>query len=395
MAQATRQITIAGAGIAGLSAALSFARAGHTVAIFERAPHLEEVGAGLQLSPNATRILQRLGVLERLLPLAVKPEEIAVRRADTLRLLTTVPLGQFAENRWGAPYLTIHRADLQQALLQAVHSEPLITLELGASVDACDTRRDFTAATINRNGARATITADLVIGADGVWSTLRGAIDKAISSNYTGYLAWRAILTDAPTLFPRDRVTTFVHANFHLVAYPIQGGDAVNLVAVTRAPEPAKGWAGQASGASLDASLRSAAPALRDAIRAAGPWTTWPIHEVDPAGRWSDGKGIALIGDAAHALSPYAAQGAAMAIEDGAILAKLVTNASNLPAALSSYENQRRERLKKVASRGAFNRFAWHAAGPIALGRDFVLSLRKPEQLAGDMDWLYGFDTDQ
>lgn len=392
MANANRQIVIAGAGIAGLSAALSFARAGHSVSIYERSPRLEEVGAGLQLSPNATRLLERLGVLDLLLPLAVNPEEIAIRRADTLRLLSTVPLGKFAENRWGAPYLTIHRADLQQGLLEAVRREPLITLELGASIDEAETRHDFVAATVNRNGARATITADLVIGADGVWSTVRRSIDLTSSSRYTGYLAWRAILPDAPALFPRDRVTTFVHANFHLVAYPIQGGRAVNLVAVTRAPEPPKGWASQASGASLDASLRSAAPALRDAIRAAGPWTTWPIHEVDPAGRWSDGNGIALIGDAAHALSPYAAQGAAMAIEDGAILARLVTNASSLPAALTSYETQRRERLKKVASRGAFNRFAWHAAGPIALGRDFVLSLRKPEQLAGDMDWLYGFD---
>lgn len=389
---AGQRILVAGAGMAGLTAALAFARHGFSVRLFERSTRLEEVGAGLQLSPNATRILDRLGVLDRLLPSAVRPQEIAIRRADTMGLLATVPLGAFAERRWRAPYLTIHRADLQAALVAAVAAEPRLSLQLGRPVETTSTAHDHVRVDLGDDRAEGA----LLVGADGVWSGLRQRLDPAASSRYSGYLAWRAIAQNRAGVFPADRVTTFVSSRFHLVTYPIRAGEAVNLVAVMRAPPLSVGWTSAADPAPLWSAMAGAEPALLAAVRAAGSWTTWPIHEAPLARPWTDGRRTVLIGDAAHAVSPYAAQGAAMAIEDAMVLARCVADhGSDMAAALARYEALRRPRVSRVAARGTLNQFAWHAAGPVALVRNQMLKLRPPERLAADLDWLYGYDADE
>lgn len=385
------QIAIAGAGIAGLTCALAMARAGYKVTIYERAPQLQEVGAGLQLSPNATRILRELGVIDRILPHAVRPNEIAIRRADSLRLLSSVELGQFALDRWGAPYLTIHRADLQKALLEAALDNPSITLVTGARVERVSTTKGNCSLTIAGTDHHFEATSDLVVGADGVWSTVRSLFGKGIGSFYTGYIAWRTTVGDGGKLVPIDRVTTFVHRNFHLVAYPIRAGKEINLVAVTPGLAEAMSWSNDSTSARLEVAMAGADPALLALVRRAQRWTTWPIHEVPPATPWTFAGKVALIGDAAHAVSPYAAQGAAMAIEDAQALADQLKVHPDIASALTAYEAQRKPRLRRVASRGRFNRFAWHASGPIALGRDIVLSRRTPQQLATGFDWLYGY----
>ncbi len=396
-------IAIAGAGIAGLTAALALAQRGFKVRLLERADRLEEVGAGLQLSPNATRLLDRLGVLSILRPIAVRAEAVEIRSARTLGVLASVPLGEKAVRRWGAPYLTVHRADLQSALLAAVKRQPAIELATGAAVRDAAFHDHGVTLSIDREGRIEELGCSLAVGADGVWSTLRALGGQERQSRYSGYIAWRAMLHPATmtedtdgTVPPNDRVTAWLHPGFHLVAYPVRAGDAINLVAVTRAPEMTRRWSNTGDLSRLTGVMGGASPALLRLVQTADRWTTWPIHEVPPGETWTSEAGIALIGDAAHAMSPYAAQGAAMAIEDAvALAAALGGEHGNLAAALSLYEQARRKRVMRVAARGAFNRFTWHARGPVAFARDRVLALRKPEALAADFDWLYGHDAEQ
>jgi len=403
---------VVGAGIAGLTVALALAERGYSVCIFERAPKLEEVGAGLQLSPNATRILDRLGVIERLRAASVQPEAIVLRRARSLREITRVPLGAAAIARWGAPYLTVHRADLQSALLSRVQREPSIRLLTGATVrDAAYHARGVTLS-VDHGGAIIEAAGDLVIAADGVWSTMRGAGDDRRSS-FSGLVAWRSTLqrggaggdqdadqdtgrntgqdTGQDAVLSSSVVTAFLHRRFHLIAYPIRAGQALNLVAVMRGEALRHSWSVSGSREELTRAF-SGAPALARLVSQTSPWRRWPLHTVDPDGPWTSARGIALMGDAAHAMTPFAAQGAAMAIEDAHVLAdSLHRNRNDLAAGLALYETARKPRVKHVVRRGAFNRFAWHASGPVALGRDIVLKLRGPERTMQDFDWLYGW----
>lgn len=399
MTSRSRQIVVAGAGIAGLTAALAFAAKGHEVALHERAPTLDEAGAGLQLSPNATRILAALGVLETLLPAAVKPDAVVLRDARTLREVTRVPLGGAAETRWGAPYLVAHRADLQGALLSRVAREPGIRLVTGAMVRDFAIRDHGVTVSMDRDGAISEAPGQLLVAADGVWSSIRGLEGERGRSQFSGHVAWRSTVpadSSAGMAFraiaPADVVTAFMHPSVHLIAYPLRGGQSFNLVALARNQAFAEGRPDAADPAALKAALRGTASDIQRLALDAASWTLWPLHTVDPQQPWAMAGRLALIGDAAHAMTPFAAQGAAMAIEDAATLAAFVTAfGDDMNEALARYEAIRRPRIARVSRRGAFNRFAWHASGPVALARNLVLGLRSPEKLAADLDWLYGW----
>ena len=389
-----KPILIAGAGVAGLTAALAFARRGYRALVFEQASELAEIGAGLQLSPNATRILHRLGVLERLEPHCVEPRAVVLRRAATGEEIGRVPLGRFARARWGAPYLVAHRGDLQQALLAAAGDAPSIEIVTGAravdfSLGPPRLAVEHDEAIHEHNGA-------LVVAADGVWSAIRAHGGQKGQSRFIGQLAWRRTLSGqdvAAAGFDRNVVTAFLNPGFHLVAYPMRGGGEINLVAFTRYKrELPASWGQTLDPAPLRAALADA-PALKGLADDAGAWTAYPIHVADLDGSWSDPGGLALIGDAAHAMTPFAAQGAAMAIEDAETLAMAVAaRPGDQPAALRDWTVARRRRVLRVARRGALNQMAWHAAGPVAAARDMVLRWRGPERLAADLDWLYGWE---
>lgn len=397
---AERRIVVAGAGIAGLTAAIAFATRGFFVDLFERAPELTEIGAGLQLSPNATRILERLGVLPLLSATAVKPRAVVLRRAADLREIGRVPLGDWAERRWKAPYLTIHRADLQAALLARASRQDGIRITTGAAVTGLAFGSGAVAA-VEKNGQVQHVKAQLVVGADGVWSTLRQLTGATAGSRFSGQVAWRRTLpADDPSVQALEIsgrsareggthvVGAYLSGGFHLVAYPVRAGSAVNLAAFTPGADRGQGWSQRIDAAALRRAMaRSAAP-LRTLADGDG-WTSWPVHTVD-AGGWFDRHGLALIGDAAHAMTPFAAQGAAMAIEDAETLAQAVAYSADLPSALAAWQARRQARVGRVARRGALNQLAWHAWGPAAAARDLLLRARSPESLAADLDWLYG-----
>ncbi|MFC3207882.1 FAD-dependent monooxygenase [Aquamicrobium soli] len=393
-----RQILIAGAGIGGLAAALAFARRGFEVRLFEQAAQIEAIGAGIQLSPNATHILDRLGALDRLLSCAVQPQAVVLKEAGRLSTLAKVPLGESGKRRWKAPYLVAHRGDVQEALLETVRHTPQIELFTDARVEAVTPEAQGVTATLSLNGQKVRESGSLLVGADGVWSTVR-ALAGGPESRFTGELAWRATLaaeSPAGAAFARIAdpfcVTAFLHAGFHLVAYPMRGGEAFNLVAFTKGEKMAQGWSGKADIGTLRRAMRHTAPALAGLADESGPWTAWPVHTVDRHRAWAFSQGIALIGDAAHAMTPFAAQGAAMAIEDAATLAAQIDRAGvNLAGALASWEAERKARVAKVARRGSLNHLAWHAAGPVALARNLMLALRPGDKLAADLDWLYGW----
>ena len=396
----SRHVAIAGAGIAGLTVALCLAQKGLTVSIFETAERLEEVGAGLQISPNAARVLARIGVLERMGTNAVRPSAITLKDAATLGTLASVPLGRAAEERWRAPYVVAHRADLQRALLDVAETVPAITLHRSTQVEDALVRDDGATLTVSKKGQSRLVDCSLLVGADGVWSRLR-RLAGGRESSFTGYAAFRTVVSGramgdaAASAVGGDAVTAFLAPSFHMVAYPVRGGKDINLVLVARSAKIARGWANAADVAYLLEVTRGAAEPLADAIRKAGAWTSWPLHTVDRSTPWTRGGGLALIGDAAHAITPFAAQGAAMAIEDAAALAELFSGARNVPAALSRFERQRKARVERVARRGSFNRFAWHASGPVAVARNLVLKYRPQSRLMADLDWLYGHDAER
>ncbi len=377
---------IIGAGVAGLTAALSLARHGIHVDILEQAPQLGEVGAGLQLSPNATRILAELGVLADLERHWIEPDEIRLASGATLKPLATVPVGRFARERWGAPYGVLHRSTLQQALLTAVIRNSLCRLQLGQRIE------NPTASAVEAiTGTRP----DLVVGADGAWSPARKLIEGGPTISFSGNIAWRLTIeaAGAPAFLGERCVTAFLGPKTHLVCYPLKEIDGFNLVAIAAGMNPGETWAAQGSDVQrgmLLAQFSGWNSSILTLLAGVKQATFWPLYEAS-AGRWQNGRDTVLIGDAAHAMMPFSAQGAVMAIEDGFELAGHVSGHSALPDALAAFETHRKARAGRVRDRGAFNKFAYHARGPVRIARDIVLSLRPPQSLAADMDWLYGY----
>lgn len=380
------RVAIIGAGMAGLTAALAFARHGIACDIFEEAPALIEVGAGLQISPNASHVLSELGVLPALEAVWTEPERIALVSGTSLRPLAHVPTGHFARERWGAPYGVLHRATLQQALLAAVEQNSLCSIHLDTPV-----RKD-------PHGTLAGITGrtyPLIVGADGVWSNLRADIPDSPEPDFSRNVAWRFTIPASarPDWLDAGQVTAFLGPSTHVVAYPLKEIDGFNIVAIASGISPGKTWDAQASDAQrrmLLGQFHRWDRRIVQLIERAEQPTFWPLYQVG-AGRWHNGRDMVLIGDAAHAMMPFAAQGASMAIEDAFVLANRMAGPLPLAQALADFESERTRRIAKVRARGLFNRFAYHARGPIRLGRDIVLSLRPPQSLAADFDWLYGF----
>lgn len=387
-------VVIAGAGIAGLTAALAFAARGFRVELVERADSFGAIGAGLQLSPNATHLLGELGLLEQLRELAVQPDAVVLRRAAALDELARVRLGAYAEERWGAPYLVVHRADLHAVLARAVEAHAAISLRRGTEAVSVDSGQ--AGAALRLRGAQPA-RGVLVVGADGVWSALRSQM-SATPPRFSGRLAWRAVVpadseggSVARALDGGQRnVVALLHPGAHLVIYPVQSGCAYNLVAFSPGSMQKQEWEGPADKSLLLGALRGADAKMIQMIEAAS-WTTWPVYTVNPRRRWTQGN-VALVGDAAHAMSPYAAQGAAMAIEDAVTLSYAASApGGSLEAGLRQWEAERRHRVLKVARRGVLNRLAWHAGGPAGRARDLFLQTQSPERLAQSLDWLYGW----
>ncbi|HEY9058273.1 MAG TPA: FAD-dependent monooxygenase [Aurantimonas sp.] len=376
----TRPITIVGAGIGGLTAALELAGCGFSVEIFERAAQVQEVGAGLQLSPNALRVLDGLGLMDALLVHGTRAREVTLRRAFSGRRIASVPV--VASD--GTPYVSIHRADLQTVLLGAVERSPAITLRLGASLESLAPTRGGLDLWFADGGTRYKHHTGLVVGADGVHSSIARRLGLAAATP-AGAIAWRGCVAQPTGVASSPGVEAWLGPRRHAVAYPISGGRETNLVLI----EPMNRTS-EADPAGLPRRFRSWDRQLRSMIAAAGDMTGWPLYVVRPDRPWRhiDDR-LILIGDAAHAMLPYAAQGAGMAIEDAAVLAAALARAPTQGAALAHYESERKPRIARVRRRVLFHRMIYHLPAPFSFGRNTALAIRSPESLGKDLDWLY------
>ncbi len=381
-------IAIAGGGIGGLAAALSIARAGVEVQIFERADGLREVGAGLQMSPNASRILREIGAGEALDSLAVCPRELVVHEARTGRILNRMDLDEAAA-RHGAPYWVVHRADLQRALAEAAFAHPAITIRLEAAVR--DVRETETGVEITL-GDGETVGADALVAADGVWSTIRRDVLGLPGAAYSNRTSWRAVVPiDAvPDRF-RDVTGLWLGHDAHLVHYPVHAGRKFNIVAVVADDWKEETWNAPGDPDFLKKRFADWAPTVQYLLSMTDTWLKWALCGMPPAGHpWHRGR-IALLGDAAHAMLPFLAQGAAMAIEDGAVLAAELANGGRIEDAFARYEARRRPRVERVVAAASKNDCIYHASGPMAFARDTALKLMPSRLFLSHYDWLYGW----
>ncbi len=390
-----RRALIAGAGIGGLAAALALARADFKVEIFERAPVLQEFGAGLQLTPNATRVLQRLGVLDAVRGLATAPRAIRILRGSDDAELARLPI-EDAERRWGAPYLVIHRADLQRALAEAATRLPNVALHLGTEVAGIDADGDGVSIGLKRGLVTTREAGDVLIGADGLRSLARERIGlgAAGAALFSGRVAFRATVASQSVAarWSASEVTLRLGAKAHLVHYPLREGSVVNLVAAIestwRGEKGDHPWDGVADRPALDRAFRDWSKEARALIGAADNWRAWPLFVRPPIARFSLGA-IALLGDAAHPMTPFLAQGAAQAIEDADALARRLAASADVAKALAAYSGDRVARATRVQRDALAQGRIYHMSGPLALARDLTMRALGAERLLKRYDWLY------
>jgi salicylate hydroxylase len=394
---ASRTVFIAGAGIGGLTASLALAAKGFRVVILEKAERLEEVGAGLQLSPNASRILVDLGLRDALAGRAVTPEAISLMSARSGGEVIRLPLGEAATAAAGAPYWVVHRADLQAALQAKVGEHHDVELRLGCQFEDIATHAKGLTVVSRAGMGRQQDRALALIGADGIWSSVRQHLFPEAQPQFSGLIAWRGTLeaTQLPREYASRRVQLWMGPNAHLVAYPIAGARQINMVAVVPGTWNRPGWSTPGDGNELKnvfASPTWPGPA-RMMIGAVDNWKKFALFTLPEGNEWTKGA-IALLGDAAHAMLPFAAQGAGMAIEDAAVLAKCVSeaagdNGAGIPAALQRYAQARRARVTRVQRTARRNGTIYHLAGPMALARDLAIKAMGAKHMLARQNWIY------
>ncbi|MBP8187280.1 MAG: FAD-dependent monooxygenase [Comamonas sp.] len=394
-----KQVLIAGGGIAGMAAALGASHAGWDARLFERAPQFSEVGAGVQLGPNVVRRLQAWGLQKALQQVVALPQQLVARSGNNGKVLASAPLGQSMVERYGAAYVTIHRADLHGVLHQAAQQRADIFINPGQEVsELLGTER----VTTIRTSANKVVEGDALMLADGVWSKLRGPLlGDSSRPRVSGHLAYRALLpmTDVPVGWRSNEVTVWLGPRMHAVHYPVRRGEMMNIVVIIEGPAPQdmEHWDHAANAQALEQALKHCSSNLQDLVRsvpaAGAQWRLWPLSDRAPLqGPEGMAKGlVGLIGDAAHPMRPYLAQGAGMAIEDAAELQRaLAMDDLEVELRLRRYAINRWERNARVQARSIRNGNIFHATGPVRWGRDLTMRMLGSQLM--DLPWLYRGD---
>lgn len=389
------RIAIVGGGIGGLAAALFLRRAGLDAVVYEQAQETREVGAGIVVAPNMVRLLAKLGLADSLGRFAVKLEAAwEFRRWQDGRILSVQPMGEVCERLYASHCYVAHRADLL-ALLQRALPQSVIRLDqrcVGIDRDECGTSVTFT----DREGRKTGVSADVVVGADGIHSIVRQAVVPEVRARFSGLSAFRCLVPagKAPEFALRPVQTLWLGPGRHLVHYPISAGRAINLVAFVPAGDwRTESWTSDGRVEDLLSEFESWDTRVGVLIRAATETRRWAIYDREPLERWTNGR-VTVLGDAAHAMLPFFAQGAAQAIEDAFVLAECLRLAApeDVPDALQRYERIRNPRATRVQLMSRGREVRNHLPdGEAQKQRDHELGAGNPLQ---ESAWLYGHDVE-
>lgn len=408
----SKRLLVVGGGIAGMALALAASRQGVAVELWEQAQAFSEVGAGIQLGPNAVRVLTDWGLAEGLQAVAAFPRALLARDACSGRVLARRELGEAVRARYGQPYATIHRADALGLLLQAARRQPGVTLKTGQRLARLWQTPAGGVTAVAEAGQ--TAQADALVGCDGLWSVVRRHVmagpqglvagqelPPEAPPRLTGHVAYRGMVAQAelPPGLRTHEVTAWLGPRLHVVAYPVRRGDWVNVVAVVHGQHAgaAQGWSHEAPREALFAALGMVTAPLMGLLEAVPGWKLWPLADRPPmTGAYGHAQGpVALAGDAAHPMRPYLAQGAAMALEDAWTLGRLLQQAQAIrpetvldwPALLARYAHTRWRRNARVQAESARHGGLYHAQGVLRAARDAALALLGARLL--DKPWLY------
>ena len=383
------KIAVIGGGLGGLAAALSLHRAGFAVDVFEQAPELNEVGGGINMGPNAARILYRLGLGEGLDRDAVRPLSAHVRRWDDGRTLQKAVLNPISSELYGAPHLTVHRADLQRITASGLSQE---RIHLGHRLIGLEDRGGAVEARF-ANGNR--IEADILIGADGIHSTVRALLFGEAEPVFAGCVAYRGLV-------PAERIAdlglergnqSWLGPGGHLVHYFVSGGRLLNFVGWTEHDNwNREDWTDRATIERALTAFEGWHPQVRRIISAADTCFIWALFDRDRLPRWSAGR-VTLLGDACHPMYPFMAQGAAQAIEDGACLAALLANRGDLVETLRRYEQIRLPRVTRLQEMSRANKHRYHMPDGVEQRARDAAMVANRERAPETMQWLFGFDA--
>ena len=382
-------IIIVGAGIGGLAAAAALLQRGHKVRVFEQSPQLSEVGAGIQMSANAVKVLDAFGLRRRLEATGVRPKAFEFRRFDSGELLHGMPLGELHEQQHGAPYFQIHRGDLHAALRDAVHQLDDKVVVLDSKVVRVE--EDSSHASVYfENGSSAS--ADLVVGADGIKSVVRKHVIGADQPVFTGQLAWRCtvpIAKIAPELRTDILSTIWCGPKNHAVTYYLRGGELLNFVGCVERPNEEESWTAKRPWRELSEDYAGWHPKVRAIIDAVdrSQCFRWALNNRAPSMSWSSAR-VTMLGDAVHATLPYMAQGAAMAIEDAAVLARALELDAPLQEQLRTYEWHRAPRTARVVEESTEMGELYHISSAEEMRKAFHdRNIAKSRN-----EWLYSYD---
>jgi 3-hydroxybenzoate 6-monooxygenase len=385
-----KPIIIAGGGIGGLAAALGLAQKGFEVTVLERAPVLGEIGAGIQLGPNAFHAFDYLGVGDAARAMAIYVDKLRLMDAMTAEDVCSIDLGEKFRKRFGNPYGVIHRGDLHSVFQRACRADPKITLRTGCAVTGYE--QDGATVTVNLFSGEK-VTGSMLIGADGLWSRVRQKVVGDGAPRVTGHTTYRSVIPTGqmPEDLRWNAATLWAGPKCHIVHYPLSGWKVFNLVVTYHndAPEPVAGQ--PVSEEEVLAGFRHVHPRAQDIIRHGQDWKLWVLCDRDPVENWVDGR-VALLGDAAHPTLQYMAQGACMAMEDAVCLSHELARQPDAPeAALEAYRNNRVLRTARIQlTSREVGQHIYHPAGAHAKLRNAIMSAKTDEDYYDSLAWLYG-----
>jgi len=385
-----KPILIAGGGIGGLAAALALAQKGIASLVLEKASALGEIGAGIQLGPNAFHSFDRLGVGEAARAMAVYIDQLRLMDALTGAEIMHIDLGETFRKRFGNPYAVVHRGDLHGVLLKACRDNPDIELRVKSDVTGYGRHGGGIAAHL-ATGAR--VEGAALIGADGLWSNVRRQLVGDGAPRVSGHTTYRSVIPteQMPEDLRWNAATLWAGPKCHIVHYPLSGWKVFNLVVThhNAAVEPIAGK--PVPDAEVHAAFAHVSERAQTIIRHGVDWKMWVLCDREPVGRWTDGC-VALLGDAAHPMLQYMAQGACMAMEDAVCLAQtLADHPGRIEAGLEAYRNRRLLRTTRVQLMSrAMGEHVYHPEGPHAALRNAIMSAKSQEEWYETLDWLYG-----